>query len=78
MCNAGGVRCPDGTCVSPAERCDGEMHCSDGSDEPMTCGKIYLTFFFFYAFKLKLSLHKLLQLILTSSISSPFQVVFAP
>lgn len=34
------MRCPDGTCLSAEERCDGQMHCSDGSDEPITCGKV--------------------------------------
>ncbi|XP_034457666.1 prolow-density lipoprotein receptor-related protein 1-like isoform X7 [Hippoglossus hippoglossus] len=40
VCVEGGMRCPDGTCLSPEERCDGQVHCLDGSDEPITCGRI--------------------------------------
>ena len=49
------MRCPEGTCLSAGERCDRQMHCSDGSDEPITCGKInegreiLHTFFFKYS-----------------------------
>lgn len=39
LCGENGFQCPDGTCLSAEDRCDGEVHCSDGSDEPITCGK---------------------------------------
>lgn len=39
QCGKGGMRCPEGTCLSAEERCDGQFHCSDGSDEPITCGR---------------------------------------
>lgn len=32
------VRCPNGTCLPLRERCDGVAQCSDGRDEPVTCG----------------------------------------
>ncbi|XP_052368356.1 low-density lipoprotein receptor-related protein 2-like isoform X12 [Oncorhynchus keta] len=33
------VRCPGGVCLTEDERCDGKLQCSDGSDEPSTCGR---------------------------------------
>lgn len=39
LCGEDGIRCPEGTCLSAGERCDGQVHCSDGSDEPITCGR---------------------------------------
>ncbi len=39
LCGEDAIRCPEGTCLSADERCDGQVHCSDGSDEPITCGK---------------------------------------
>lgn len=32
------VRCLNGTCLTLRERCDGVAQCSDGRDEPITCG----------------------------------------
>ncbi|KAG7242399.1 hypothetical protein INR49_023264 [Caranx melampygus] len=40
QCGESSTRCPDGTCLSPEEKCDGQVHCSDGSDEPITCGNV--------------------------------------
>ncbi|XP_029301026.1 low-density lipoprotein receptor-like [Cottoperca gobio] len=40
LCDVDGMRCPEGKCLSAEERCDGIIHCSDGSDEPITCGRI--------------------------------------
>ena len=40
LCGEAGIRCPEGTCLSAEERCDGQVHCSDGSDEPITCGRL--------------------------------------
>ena len=34
--------CLDHTCISPVERCDGEIQCKDGLDE-YRCGKIMLS-----------------------------------
>lgn len=39
VCGEDSRRCPEGTCVSARELCNGETTCSDGSDEPVTCGK---------------------------------------
>lgn len=39
LCHEDGMRCPEGTCLSAGEICDGQVHCSDGSDEPITCGR---------------------------------------
>ncbi|XP_008323120.1 low-density lipoprotein receptor-related protein 2-like isoform X2 [Cynoglossus semilaevis] len=39
QCVENNVWCSDGTCLSPDKRCDGQSHCSDGSDEPITCGR---------------------------------------
>lgn len=39
LCGESGFQCPDGTCLSAEDRCDGQVHCSDGSDEPITCGR---------------------------------------
>ncbi|KAM8873175.1 uncharacterized protein ACB058_004818 isoform 2-T2 [Synchiropus picturatus] len=38
-CEANGVQCPDGSCLPAHERCDKTVQCSDGSDEPVTCGR---------------------------------------
>ncbi|XP_058473588.1 low-density lipoprotein receptor-related protein 2-like isoform X1 [Solea solea] len=40
VCGEGSVQCPDGTCLSPEKRCDGQLQCSDGRDEPVTCGGV--------------------------------------
>lgn len=32
------IRCPDGRCLTQREMCDGVAQCSDGRDEPQTCG----------------------------------------
>ncbi|XP_062414865.1 low-density lipoprotein receptor-related protein 2-like isoform X2 [Pungitius pungitius] len=39
-CGPDGVRCPEGRCLGAAERCDGTARCSDGRDEPVTCGRV--------------------------------------
>lgn len=39
MCDKDSISCPKGTCLSSEKRCDGQVHCSDGSDEPITCGR---------------------------------------
>lgn len=39
QCAGNAVRCPDGTCFPAAARCDGQSHCTDGSDEPASCGR---------------------------------------
>lgn len=36
------MRCPNGTCLTLRERCDGVAQCADGRDEPVTCGKAAL------------------------------------
>ncbi|XP_016097815.1 low-density lipoprotein receptor-related protein 1B-like [Sinocyclocheilus grahami] len=38
-CGKMNIRCPDGTCLTPRQRCDGVAQCSDKRDEPLTCGK---------------------------------------
>lgn len=40
LCGEDSTRCPEGMCLSGDEKCDGKVHCSDGSDEPITCGKL--------------------------------------
>ncbi len=37
-CGKMDIRCPDGTCLTPRQRCDGVAQCSDKRDEPLTCG----------------------------------------
>ena len=32
-CTGGWLSCPDGRCISPTWRCDGEVDCTGGSDE---------------------------------------------
>lgn len=39
QCAGNAVRCPEGTCFHAAAWCDGQSHCSDGSDEPASCGR---------------------------------------
>lgn len=34
------VRCLNGTCLTLRDRCDGVAQCSDGRDEPVTCGMV--------------------------------------
>ncbi|XP_073770596.1 uncharacterized protein si:dkey-88l16.3 isoform X2 [Danio rerio] len=38
-CGRMSIRCPDGSCLTPRQRCDGVAQCSDSRDEPLTCGK---------------------------------------
>lgn len=40
MCGEDSWRCPQGTCLTARDFCNGEVHCSDGSDEPVTCGRL--------------------------------------
>lgn len=43
LCSEGSIRCPEGTCLPAEEQCDGTFHCSDESDEPITCGTLDAT-----------------------------------
>lgn len=33
------VGCDEGKCILESLMCDGEVDCTDGTDEPITCGK---------------------------------------
>ncbi len=41
-CSGGELRCPNGVCLNKTRVCDGQIDCSDGSDEsPEVCRKSY-------------------------------------
>lgn len=38
-CPEGAVSCDGGKCIPDSQMCDGKADCTDGTDEPSTCGK---------------------------------------
>ena len=48
VCTSNQFACSNGECIASNKRCDGNLDCMDGSDEPKNCCKLLLLFFNFF------------------------------